>query len=36
MVAAALSLATLFALAADAVIGVRIQEALGLPRRGMR
>ena len=36
MVAAALSLATLFALAADAVIGARILEALGVPRGGMR
>jgi glutamate dehydrogenase/leucine dehydrogenase len=36
MFAAALSLATLFALAADAVIGARILEALGLPRGRMR
>jgi len=36
MFAAALSLATLFALAADAVIGARILEALGVPRGGMR
>lgn len=36
MFAAALSLATLFALAADAVIGARILEALGVPRGRMR
>jgi Trk K+ transport system NAD-binding subunit len=36
MFGAALSLATLFALATDAVIGARILEALGVPRGGMR
>jgi Trk K+ transport system NAD-binding subunit len=36
MILSAISLALLFALAADAVIGARILEALGVPRRGMR
>ena len=36
MLLSAVSLALLFALAADAVIGARILEALGVPRRGMR
>jgi Trk K+ transport system NAD-binding subunit len=36
MILSAIGLALLFALAADAVIGARILEALGVPRRGMR
>ena len=36
MIASAISLALLYALAADAVIGARILEALGLPRGRMR
>ncbi|HYW23674.1 MAG TPA: NAD-binding protein [Terriglobales bacterium] len=36
MILSAISVALLFALAADAVIGSRILEALGVPRPGMR
>jgi Trk K+ transport system NAD-binding subunit len=36
MITSAISLALLYALAADAVIGARILEALGVPRAGMR